>query len=333
MRSYEKIGAALREGIRDGRLPAGTVLQEAPLAELFRASRSPVRQALEALLGDGLLSRHDGRGLVVGDGRAAVLRQPPDPAALLGRPADDFQRVWAWQRLHDEVERILVRACVLGRFRVNEAELAAHYGIGRTVARDVLVRIQASGILDKTERAHWVTVPLDQTRVRHLYALRILLEGAALTEAAPAIPHPALSDMRRRLRDARATYPRVESGTLDRLEHDLHVACLRHAANRELLEALRRTRCIIVSSKHLLGTSVALPPDDPFIAEHAAVLDSLADGDAAAALAALRHHLESAREKVLHRLHVFREAGRLPAVSFVGAMPANYTDKYDHQES
>ncbi len=331
MRSYEKIGAALREGIGDGRLPPGTVLQEAPLAELFRASRSPVRQALEALLAAGLLSRHDGRGLVVGDGRAPLLRQPLDPAALLGRPADDFQRVWAWQRLHDEVERLLVRACVLGRFRVNEAELASHYAISRTVARDVLVRIQLSGILDKTERAHWVTVPLDEARVRHLYALRVLLEGAALAEAAPSIPAAVLAEMRGRLRDTAAAYPRVGAEALDRLEHDLHVVCLRHAANRELLEALRRTRCIIVSSKHLLGSSVALPPDDPFLAEHATVLAALADGDASAAVAALVDHLNAACEKVLRRLDAFRRAGRMPAVSFLATRPSPVPT--DHQET
>jgi len=322
VRAYEQIGAVLRAGVRDGRLPPGTLLREGRLASIFGASRSPVKQALEALEAEGLLSRRDGSGLVVGDGSAPPGAGRLDAALLFGAPGAAPQRVRGWQRLHDEVERDLVRCCVLGRFRVNELELAAHHGIGRTVARDVLLRLEGTGVVEKSPRGHWLTVPLDTNRVRHLYALRELLEGAALADAAARLPEGALGAMRARLQAVRAAYPAVEPGALDRLEHDLHVACLHHAENRELLEALRRTRCIIVSSKHLLGADATLPPDDPFLAEHEAVLDALEAGDAAAAVAALHRHLRSARDKVLLRLDAFRSTHTVPALPFVAGPAA-----------
>lgn len=322
MRAYEQIRATLRASVIDGRLAPGTVLREGPLSQIFGSSRSPVKQALEQLRAEGLVTRSDGAGLVVGDGAAPRRRAPLDATLLRAAPQAGtagiaVQRVWGWQRLHDELERVLVRSCVLGRFRINEAELAHHYGIGRTVARDVLVRIQASGILDKTERAHWVTVSLDDRRVRHLYALRRLLETAALEEAAFQIPAAELAAMRARLDAAAAAYPAVPPAALDRLEHDLHVACLRHAANLELLAALRRTRCIIISSKHLLGAGGALSDDDPFLAEHAAVLAALAQGKPGVARRALDRHLRSAQGKVLARLRQFRESAQIPDLPFI----------------
>ncbi len=48
------------------------MLLEGPLAEIFGASRSPVRQALRLLEREGLLHAFDGRGLLVGRARDPV---------------------------------------------------------------------------------------------------------------------------------------------------------------------------------------------------------------------------------------------------------------------
>lgn len=328
MRAYEQIQATLRASVIDGRLAPGTVLLEGPLSQIFGSSRSPVKQALEQLRAEGLVSRFAGRGLVVGDGAGPTRRAPLD-AALFAAQADTVavQRVWGWERVALDVERALVRSCVLGRFRINEAELAHHHGIGRTVARDVLVRMEASGLLAKTARAHWVTVALDDRRVRHLYALRALLETAALAEAAPRIPPAEIASMRARLDQAARRYPAVAAAALDRLEHDLHVACLRHAENAELLAALRRTRCTIISSRHLAGVGVPVAEADPFLAEHDAVLEALAAGRPGRARRALERHLRSAQRKVLRRLRDFRESAQIPDLPFIipirGADPSH----------
>lgn len=339
VRAYEQIRATLRASVIDGRLAPGTVLLEGPLSQIFGSSRSPVKHALEQLRAEGLVSRFDGRGLVVGNGRAPHRRVPLEPGLFtpaLPTEGVEVQRVWGWQRVANDVERALVRGCVLGRFRVNEVELAHHYGIGRTVAHDVLVRMEASGIVGKTERAHWVTVSLDDRRVRHLYALRALLETAALEEAAFQIPPGEIAAMRARLAAAAASYPAVAPAALDRLEHDLHVACLRHAANLELLAALRRTRCIIISSKHLLGTSEALSADDPFLAEHDAVLAALAAGKPGVARGALERHLRSAQRKVLARLRQFRagaQRAHLPFIIPIRDAPLCQADARDRHRS
>ena len=59
------MAAVLREGILTGRLPAGTQLKQDHLARHFGTSRAPVREALQALAGEGLLTVNRHRGITV----------------------------------------------------------------------------------------------------------------------------------------------------------------------------------------------------------------------------------------------------------------------------
>ena len=64
--AYAVIKDTLARRIGDGTLAEGTVLLEGPLAELFRSSRSPVKQAFAGLEAEGLVRRFGGRGVAVG---------------------------------------------------------------------------------------------------------------------------------------------------------------------------------------------------------------------------------------------------------------------------
>lgn len=57
----EMAHARIREGILSGRLPAGTKLNQADLANELGMSRIPVRDALRALAGEGLVEDHPRR--------------------------------------------------------------------------------------------------------------------------------------------------------------------------------------------------------------------------------------------------------------------------------
>ena len=56
--------ARLREAIVDGQYPAGSRLTEVEIAEALGMSRTPVREALRRLAGDGLVRASD-RGVIV----------------------------------------------------------------------------------------------------------------------------------------------------------------------------------------------------------------------------------------------------------------------------
>jgi DNA-binding GntR family transcriptional regulator len=317
--AYRKIETILSESIFTGRLAPGTVLLEGRLAAIFGSSRTPVKQALDQLQDKGLVSRFDGRGYVVGDGQANLRRVSLTPD-LLGLDGDsaELPKVWGWQRIYNGIERELVFRSALGRFRLNELELARYHDVGRTVAHDVLVQAQSIGLVAKDERSRWYIVPLDEKRICDLYDLRELLEPAALVSALRHIAPETLQAMQQRLTAAAQAYPEISAAEMDSLERDLHVSCLEFGANPEILEALKRTRCLLITAKHMLGDQVSYPKDEPFMAEHLAVLNAMQRDDAAQVTEQMRIHLRIARAKVLDRVALFRTIFTGPDLPYIG---------------
>ena len=64
---YSRLIAHFRERILDGSLPSGSLLPgELELAEIHSVSRGTVRQAMTALVNEGLVERIQGRGCTSG---------------------------------------------------------------------------------------------------------------------------------------------------------------------------------------------------------------------------------------------------------------------------
>ena len=64
-RLSERLRESIEEEIATGRLPPGSRLDEVDLAARFGVSRTPVREALNLLLGEGLIESGLRRGAVV----------------------------------------------------------------------------------------------------------------------------------------------------------------------------------------------------------------------------------------------------------------------------
>ncbi|MDR3399866.1 MAG: GntR family transcriptional regulator [Pandoraea sp.] len=300
---YARVAGILREAIVEGTLEPGTVLLEEPLSQLLGATRTPIRQALLQLEQDGVVSRFEGRGYLAGAQGVAVRRVPLTPGMLgLDGETSPIRKVPRWELIYNEVERELIHLSVFGRYRVNEVELARHYGVSRVVAHDVMLRIESLGLVEKDERQRWVVSPLDDARIVHLYELRWLLEPAALESAAANIPQDALREISARLRTAMRDYTSATRETLDALEHDLHVRLLSYSPNSDLLKSLQRTHGVLMLSKHVLGFTAPMPPrKDTFLAEHRDILKAIQDEDVPLAATRLREHLQASCEKVLER--------------------------------
>jgi DNA-binding GntR family transcriptional regulator len=305
--TYELVAATLRRAIETELLPSGTVLTEGVLAELFGASRSPIKQAFAELEAQQLLCRFEGRGMLVG-GRTVPPRRIHVTADMLGIGSDPAGAVRddAWETLYYALERDIILTSIFGRFRINEVALARHYGVGRTVARNLLLRAHALGIVAKSESSHWYTVEMSEVRLRDLYELRILLEPALVSRAAKQIPPDELTGMTSRLAAATKDFTRLSVAELDRLEHDVHVRCLSYGGNAEMVETLKRAHCTLVVGKHIQTAIIKTPQIDPFMDEHFAIVDALRAGDGGRAQRALKEHLKGSQIKAAERLMAFR---------------------------
>jgi DNA-binding GntR family transcriptional regulator len=334
---YAEISHLLRRAINSGSIKQGLVLIEGHVASLLGATRTPVRKALSALESEGLISRFDGRGYTAGPAGLTPLRVELD-ARMLGITAarKPVRKLTGWQAIYETVERDVVHLSVFGDYRINEVELARHYGVGRMAAREVLLGLERLGITQKDERSRWRVTPLNDSRIVQLYELRWLLEPAALAAAMAAtvavnaetaqsktpireekVGTKNTQTMMLNLRTAIKSYPKIDRQALDDLENDLHVDFLAQCPNKELLQSLERTRCLLTLGKHVLGKSAPMPPLDPFMAEHLAIFKATAQQDSLKAQNLLRTHLEKSSQKVLLRAAHVRENFSNPKLSYI----------------
>ena len=64
-RMSDRLREAIEEEITTGKLLPGSRIDEAELAKRFNVSRTPIREALNLLLGEGLIETRPGRGVLV----------------------------------------------------------------------------------------------------------------------------------------------------------------------------------------------------------------------------------------------------------------------------
>jgi DNA-binding GntR family transcriptional regulator len=297
-RLHARIADILAAEIAGGIHPPGRHLVETQLAERFGVSRAPVRQALARLSQDGWLEHAPARGHTV---------RSNFPAAPLPRQsADDLPPVereigarHAWEAIHAEVEDAITARISFGSWQVPETALARTFGVSRTVARDVLARLQGRGLV-QMDGGRWVAPGLSPTRIDELYRLRALLEPAALRDIGPSLPPGLVEAAIGRLEEAAAGTP--DGATLDALEQDLHVDLLSCCGNATLLEAIRQPQSLLIAHRFLYRVTAELFATEPFIAEHLGIFRAMGRGDVEAAAGLLRDHLMDSRIRAVRRL-------------------------------
>ena len=313
----EAIADILRKAMKSARVPPGTVLLEGPIAALFDSSRTPVKQALLTLEKEGIVRRFDGRGVLAGSEGGPLRIKITSEMLSLGKEDSSHPKVFAWQPFYYDFENTIILRAVFGSCRINELALARHYGISRTVAGDLLSHAIFSGLVSRDDKSRWWINPLDEARFTNLYQLRILLEPAALRSAVSRIPPDVLNAMRQRVAKAAQKHPDVNSAELDRLEEDLHVDLLEFGENSEIMEALKRTRCVLIAGKHIQRAVRGRNAVDPIMDEHISIFDAVAAGDAALAESELVNHLRLSSEKSVTRLRAFLHSCAVAKVSYV----------------
>lgn len=284
----ERLQAELKAMIADGRIRPGERLLEVKVADAFSVSRSPARATLKALAAERLLRKTEGRGYrVAGAATAAAAGRLArlDPVSIQPTPL--------WERVYAAVELDLARQILFRTVRLTEERIAAHFDVSRTVARDVLARMEAVGLVGKDHLGRWVAERVTPQRITHLYELRWLLESAALRQAAPRLPAAWLQATRQAMQAMLQRMPASDGPEMDRLEQLLHVQMMEHCPNRELVRALGPTRLLLVLNRYLIELSIDLPVHTATdtLQEHLEVVDRLLAGDGAGAAAALEHHL------------------------------------------
>lgn len=175
--------------------------------------------------------------------------------------------------------------------RLVESELAERFGVSRTPVREALQRLETQSMLTRDGRS-LIVATLDHNQLAELYTVRTELEALSARLAARHATREEVRVLGQMVQEDRRIVndPQALSRANRRFHHQIHLA----SHNRYLVQQLdivHRTMALMAR------TSLAAEGrGEKSLAEHQAIVDAIASGDAGAAEAALRDHISLAFE-------------------------------------
>lgn len=281
----EQLAANIALWIGQDGLAPGTALPERAVADRFKVSRTPVREALQMLARQQVIVQRPEGGYV-------VHTPPPSAGAVPLAPIPDEDESMYLQIAQDRLAGELPE-------RTTENELMRRYGLTRARLGAVLRRIANEGWIERLPGNGWQFLPvLTSGRAYDQgYRLRILLEPAALLEPAFALDAAALHKCRAQqqaLADGAAEW--ASPAQLFDANAYLHETITGMSGNVFIADALRRVNRLrrLMEYHKTVDRTAALQR----CKEHLTLIDLLLSGQREAAADFLRLHLrDAAREK------------------------------------
>jgi len=210
----------------------------------------------------------------------------------------------------------LREAIVSGRLQPNErlveAELTNLLGVSRTTVRTALVRLAHEGlVVHERNRGARVRYVGDQEAVEIVLA-RAALEALAVRQAAENATASDVADLRAILREMRS---RLDEGDLLGASEEnavLHAKLLELSGNRTVVRLVSGLKSQLVRFQY--RTILVPGRSERSFAEHSAIVDAVAAGDADGAEAAMRGHLANVAGALRTPPRVRRRRGDAPGV-------------------
>lgn len=179
---------------------------------------------------------------------------------------------------------------------LNQAALAAHFGVSRVPVREAMRQLQAEGLIET--RAHRLAVVrgLDLERIVEIYDVRALLEGFVIERAVPHVTAEQLRRARAIDEQMRGSADHAHWLELNARFHALLYAPSGAETTLELIEQLRARgeRYVRLWSR---GRGLHRPAEAG--EEHAAIIALVEAGDAAGARVATERHVRHTRDRLL----------------------------------
>lgn len=271
-------------------------MTESAISRAFGVSRSPAAAALEKLAKDGLISTFEGRGYLVGASSNSPLRHDLFEAGLTleAEQLDEMQQRGWRDRLYPLVERDVAASMAYGPFQIVGTTLADTFGVSRTVAHEVLTRLERVGLVQQGNNGRWYVPRLTVRDVEEHYEVRSVLEPLALVQGARMMDK---SEIFIRLQRARAL---VERGTASseaeivQLENDLHRDIVLACSNTQFRQIIERSQLPLIATHLTFERYLNDEEILPSAKQHVKILEALSKGDDAGAAKEMVTHLQSA---------------------------------------
>ncbi|MGE0745157.1 MAG: GntR family transcriptional regulator [Rhodospirillales bacterium] len=225
-----------------------------------------------------------------------VPKTPPSGNGEAARPA---RPPLLTDQAYDLIRRDIIHCELAPGSEVTEAELALRLGLGKGPVRAALGRLCQEGLVSPLPRRGYEIAPITLRDVHEILEMRLLLEPAATAMAAGKIGPETL-------RRITATSS-AASGARFAVDHDInrnfHVTILRSCGNARVADAVAG---LIDQMERILRIFTRNRAPEKTRAEyvilqteHERIMKALSAGDAAAAEAHARDHLETTRSMIM----------------------------------
>jgi DNA-binding GntR family transcriptional regulator len=172
--------------------------------------------------------------------------------------------------------------------KLGENLLADHYGVSRTIIRQVLQRLAHDRLVKLEPNRGAFIASLSLQEARQIYEAWRLLEAAILRNVIPTITRKQIDSLRQLVAEERQACEAQDLPRLTRLSAQFHIQladlCSNKILSRYLKELVPQTSLAFFYEIH----NMPICTKD----EHSEILDCIAEGDEEAAVEAAMRHLD-----------------------------------------
>lgn len=220
-------------------------------------------------------------------------------------------------RLGDQLYEQILQRIVSGEYPEgarlpSENQLSEAFGVSRSIVREALSRLQVDGlaasrqgsgtfVLRRPSSEFFDLAPRGAVaEILRFFELRIAIEGEAAYHAAQRRTEADIAAIR-------AVNERLEAiigagQVAAEIDIELHEAVATASRNDLFVDALRNLRSLFAAGLHVTrGLSLRKRPERQRLVqdEHDAIVSAVVEGNADRARTAMRHHIESARTRLV----------------------------------
>ena len=211
---------------------------------------------------------------------------PPLSAPTLSREAN----VSASRRVYQALRQRIVGMLMVPGSRVVERDIAEELGTSRTPVHEAVQRLADEGLIDIVPRVGTFVARIPLDSLDEAMLVRSALELAIVQKAAERATPDTLAQLQAILTAQAACIVRDDRAGFHQTDEDFHVALAQLSGFPGVWPLILQAKTQIDRYRQL--TLPVLGRMDDVLAEHSQVLKAIASGNPAAAVAAMREHLD-----------------------------------------
>jgi DNA-binding GntR family transcriptional regulator len=204
--------------------------------------------------------------------------------------------------LSEQAEKALKEEILSGRLapeqRIDLVAYAAHWQLSPTPLRDAVKQLEAKGLVEVSPRRGVFVAKINRQVLKEIFEIRMALECKAVQLAAPIIPPEAVESVLQQYRSASsARNKQVRQKKLADIDNLVHNLVVEHSNNSRLIKLMESLNDLIRWSRWICYSTEPVPYEAA-LPEHLRICEALLARDGAAAVEAMRAHLENTHSRI-----------------------------------